>query len=220
MRFRRLKMRGVSFVACNGLAHCLFDDCHGEVTKKGFEFARYSHSTKVIDSSLRGHPESQVVNMQMYVPECSHRCTFDNVDVDVRGFGMQSIDTSDLPRTYGVSGFTSGSRYNVLKNSRQLSDKHSKAFSITGTDDRPTIGNRIENCEIVGDSADIVVRVLTPGVKAGHHVIVDSEISGAGATDGVLLVGGTNDCEVTNNVIPQGVKDFGLRNTLTGNTRV
>jgi hypothetical protein len=164
MRFLRVNVtRGVSFMACNGIAGCYFEDVFGTVIKKGLEFARYSHSTTVSRATLRILPESNEAGIMLYVPEASHRILFADCDVDVRGKVPLVNDTTQLAGIFGASGFTAGSRFNVLRRTKILADRFSKGFSITGTTDRPTMGNEIADSTITADNSEIPLRISTPG---------------------------------------------------------
>ncbi len=219
MVFRRLTMsRGVSVAVVNGFAYCELDDIKGAVAKKGLEFARYSHSTIVRNVGLRGLRERAEVSLILFAAEATHRMTFANCNVDVRG-KAPATKPDALGQLYGIGGFLGGTRYNLMRYCTLTADKHSQGFSIVGAGDKPSLGNRIADCEITADGAEWVIRVASGGEGAGGHVVTHNRADGDGAQGSILLGGYSSDCKVTRNIAPQGVKDFGSNNTVEGNAK-
>jgi hypothetical protein len=163
--------------------------------------------------------EQAGVGLILFATEVTHRMTFENCDVDVRGKAPRT-SPDGLGKIYGIGGFLGGTRYNRMQYCKLIADRHNIGFSIAGTTVKPTRGIRIEDCEITADGAQWVIRLASPGGEgAGEHVVTHNRADGDGAQGSILIGGGTNNCEVTYNVAPHGVKNFGSNNTVSGNAK-
>ena len=208
--------RGASIISCNGLSRCLIENVHGSVAKKGFETAYYSHSTTLRNCSVRGLDGVNDIDMSLIITEAAHRMVVEDSTFDVRG---KAPRTESLAETYGAVGFLGATRLNVISRCTVRTNRHKRAAVISGTAEKPTLNNWITDCTIVGDGADHVLRVATPGQNTGAHSIVYNAISGSGAQYDVLIGSGTNGCVVTNNVLPKGVRNLGQNNTVQNNSK-
>jgi|SRR5829696_538591 len=208
MKFMDLSMtRGVSVFAANGYARCSLDRIDGTVVRKGIELAQWSHSTTVRNVTLRvlgGVPQTE---MMLFAAEAAHRMVYEECDVDVRGKAPDGLGVK-----FGIGGFLGGTRYNVMRRCSLRADKYDRGLSLVHVGDKPSVGNRIEDCEVIAHGAKQVISVA--GTK---HVITYNRADGRGAEHSIVLGGNSSGCGATHNVVPHIVKDFGENNTVEGN---
>jgi hypothetical protein len=91
-------------------------------------------------------------------------------------------------------------------------DKYDRGLSLAHVGDKPSVGNRIVDCEVIAHGAKQVISVA--GTK---HVVTHNRADGRGAEHSIMLGGHSSGCEATHNVVPHIVKDFGENNTVEGN---
>lgn len=208
MKFMDLSMtRGVSVFAANGYAHCFLDRINGTVVRKGIEFAQWSHSTTVRNVTLRALGSGSQTESMLFAAEAAHRMVYEECDVDVRGKAPNGLGA-----IFGIGGFLGGTRHNVMRRCRFRADKYDRGLSLAYDGDKPSVGNRIEDCEVIAHGAKQVI-----GVAGTNHVLTHNRADGEGAEHSIVLGGNSSDCGVMHNVVPHAVKDFGENNTVEDN---
>jgi hypothetical protein len=214
MQFRNLNMtRGTSLFSTNGISRCVIEDCQAVVAKKGVELAYFTHSTNVRRIKIRALPNENNLSMALILTEASHRCVVENFDADVRGHAVNE----SLARAWGLAGCLGGTRKNVIRRSRFLTDGAKFGFSIFGRhNNKPGSQNRIQDSVIMARRSVAAMRIDSGGPGAGGHHIAYNRLEGG--QDSVVLSGATTATTVANNIVPQGINNQGTNNTIKNNT--
>jgi hypothetical protein len=214
MTFRNLNVtRGYGVFGGNGYAYALIENIRGNPYGKGLELAYFTHSCTIRNIDIEVAPASEApagkIRSLFYLAQGSHHCLVEDVRVDHKDRLPEQLGT-----VFGHGGLILGCHDNVLRRYTSLSERFALGLNISGPADKPVLNNRLEDSTVIAKGAKYALRSSSGG--GGNHEIVYNRLE-AGETS-VLLSSGTNNTLVANNVVPQGVKDYGKNNTVRHNS--